>query len=93
MLAVTSSERGSVSASGFLDANGFNLPLKSKEFRIDVAGGGVLLKIRMSKAVMRAVLRDFRRGRRPVARINVAATDAAGNTAISERFTLRLRRR
>lgn len=91
-LAVTSSERGSVSASGFLDAGGLNLPLKSRDYAIRVAGGGVVIRIRMSERVMRRVLRDLRRGRRPVARLHVAATDAAGNTAVSRRFTLRLRR-
>lgn len=91
-LAVVSNEKGEVSASGFLDSNGFNLPLKSKSFKIDVAGGGVLLKIVIPNAVMKHVLRDFKRGKRPVARLNVVATDVAGNAAIARKFKLRLRR-
>lgn len=92
-IAVTSSEVGEVSASGFLRARGINLPLKSGSYPIEVAGGGVMIKIKLSRTVMRYVMRDLRRGRRPVARVNVAATDAAGNTAVSERFRLRLRKR
>lgn len=92
-LAVVSNERGEVAASGFLDADGLNLPLKSKSHKIKVAGGGTYITIKLSRTAMRYVLRDFKRGRRPTARLNVVATDDAGNAALAKRFKLRLRRR
>lgn len=91
-LAVTSTERGTVSASGFVTAGGLNHPVESRSRTIAVGGGGVRVALRLSRAAVRAAMRDLRRGRRPRARLRVAATDAAGNTAVSRTFRVRLRR-
>ena len=91
-LAATSSERGSISASGVLTAGGVALPLKTKRLPVDVTGGGVELRIRLSRSQQRVVRGALRRGRRVSARLEVVATDAAGNSAAKRAPTIRLRR-
>jgi hypothetical protein len=91
-IAATSNERGEIQASGFLDVGGLNVPLKAKPKPVKVAGGGVELVVRLSRSTMRSVLRDLRRGRRVTARVNVVATDRAGNTSRPVRLRITLRR-
>lgn len=80
-VAATSSERGTLAASGFLDVGGLNLPLISRRERVPVAGGGVELRIRLSRSQARRVRRALSRRRRVIVRLRVVATDAAGNSA------------
>ena len=49
----TSSERGTVGASGFVDIAGLSLPLASTSKRITVAGGGAELAIKLTAAELR----------------------------------------
>jgi len=91
-IAVSLSERGEVSGSGFLDAGGRNTLLRSAIRRIDVAGGGVELVFRLSRKQMGYVSRDLRRGRRVRAKLRVSGEDRAGNTSVSKPLRISLRR-
>ena len=80
-IAATSSERGALASSGFLDVNGLSLPLRGARRALAVAGGGVELIVRLPRRHMAQCRKAFRKGRRVVARLSVVATDAAGNSA------------
>lgn len=80
-IAATSSERGFLSASGFLRSKGLNLPISSDRRRVDVAGGGALLTVRLSGRSLREARRALSRKREVGVRVGVVATDAAGNSA------------
>ena len=87
----SSNERGTIAASGFLDAAGLSLPLISNRRRVTVAGGGVTLTIRLKGRELRAARRALRARRRVVARLTVVATDSAGNSAKRRMPLIRLR--
>ena len=91
-VAATSSEKGEIVASGFLDAGGINTALRAKPKAVTVAGGGVELVFTLSKTAMKKVMRDLARGRKVYARINVVATDRAGNSTNARVFKIRLRK-
>lgn len=77
----TTSERGTVAASGALYVGGAALPLLSRREQVAVGGGGATLEVPLSRSQLRQVRRALRRGRRVTARLTVVATDAAGNSA------------
>ena len=91
-VAASLSERGEISASGIFDAGEIFTPVKTRSQKVDVAGGGVTILIRLSKRQVRLALRDFRRGRRVFLRVNVVGSDLAGNSAVHPRLKIRLRR-
>ena len=91
-LFATSSERGLVAASGFLDVAGLALPLQSDRRRIGVAGAGVRLTVALRGRALREARRALRRGRRVLVRMRAVATDAAGNSAAVSAPRIRLRR-
>jgi hypothetical protein len=91
-VAATSSERGALATSGFLSVNGIRLPLKGSRKRLAVAGGGVELTLKLDRREIAQCRKAFRKGRRPVARISVVATDAAGNSAAKRVRAIRLAR-
>jgi hypothetical protein len=91
-VAATMSEKGELVASGFLDAGGINTPLKAKPLQVSVAGGGVEIAITLTKSQMKKVMRDLKRRKKVTVRINVVATDAAGNAANAKTFKIRLRK-
>jgi Ca2+-binding RTX toxin-like protein len=80
-IAVTSSERGTVGASGFIDIAGLSRPLAFAGARITVAGSGAELRIKLTRRQLRETRRALRRHRRVVVRLDVVATDTAGNSA------------
>ncbi|CAA9533661.1 MAG: Alkaline phosphatase [uncultured Solirubrobacteraceae bacterium] len=88
----TTSERGTLAASGFLDVGGLNLPLQSRRERVTVAGGGAQIRIRLSSSQVRRVRAALRRSRRVTVRLGVVATDAAGNSAETRAPRIRLTR-
>jgi hypothetical protein len=90
-IAASSNERGTIAASGFLDAAGLSLPLISNRRRVNVAGGGVTLTIKLKGRELRAARRALRGRRRVVARLTVVATDRAGNSAKRRMPLIRLR--
>ena len=91
-LAATSSERGTIAASGSLEVGGAALPLSGRRARIAVAGAGAELRIRLSRSQQRLVRGALRRGRRVTVRLVAVATDIAGNSAAAKAPRIRLRR-
>jgi hypothetical protein len=91
-LAATSSERGSIAASGMLQLPGIDLPLQSNRRRISTAGAGAELTIRVTGRNLRLARRALKRGRRVFVRMSVVATDAAGNSAQVKAPRIRLLR-
>jgi hypothetical protein len=92
-IAATSSERGFLSASGFLQTKGINLPISSDRRRVSVAGGGVLLTVRLRGRSLREARRALARKRTVSVRLGVVATDTAGNSASVRAPRIRLARR
>lgn len=91
-VAATSSERGTIGASGFLDAGDISLPLDNASARVNVAGGGAELTIKLTGRSLREAKKALKRKRRVVIRLSVVATDAAGNSAARNAPRIRLRR-
>ncbi len=91
-LVATSSERGSISASGFLDVAGLSLPISAQRRAVTVGGGGVQLTVKLSARHLRECRRAWARGRRVVARLGVVATDRAGNSTPVRAPAVRLAR-
>jgi hypothetical protein len=91
-VAATSSERGALATSGFVDVNDTSLPLKGSRKPLSVAGGGVELTLELGRREIAQCRKAFRRGRRPIARVSVVATDAAGNSASRRLRPIRLAR-
>ncbi len=91
-LLATSSERGLVAASGFLDVGGISLPLQSNRRPVTVAGGGVRLTVKLTSRHVRRVRRALRRGRRALVRMWAVGTDLAGNSRQATGVRIRLRR-
>ena len=87
----TSSERGVLSASGFLDVGGLSLPVQGDRRPVSVGGGGVVLRVRLAARERRRVLRALRRGRRATVRMGVVGTDRAGNSRLVLATPIRLR--
>jgi hypothetical protein len=90
-IAASSSERGTIAASGFLDVAGLSLPLISNRRRVAVAGGGVTLTVKLKRRELRAARKALQARRRVVARLSVVATDRAGNSAKRRMALIRLR--
>ncbi len=88
----TASERGTMAASGFLDIAGLALPLKSAVHRVPTAGGGVAITVKLSRGQLSKVRRALRRRRRVTVRLDVVATDVAGNSVTAKAPRIRLRR-
>jgi Ca2+-binding RTX toxin-like protein len=91
-IAATLSEKGEVSASGFLDAGGINTPIKTGSYKVDVAGGGVTIIVKLSASQLKKVMRDLNRRRRVYVRVNVVGADAAGNSVVHRTLKIRLRK-
>ena len=88
----TSSERGSIAASGFVDVAGLSLPLRTVRSPLGVAGGGVELRMRFTAGQMTRIRRAHRGRRRVVVRLGVVATDGAGNSTRRDAPSILLQR-
>ena len=91
-VAATSSEKGLIQIGGFLAAGGVNNRLKPQTAKVDVAGAGVELKLKLPKRLLKIVNRDLARKRHPRVRITISCVDEAGNTSAAKHFWIRLRR-
>jgi Ca2+-binding RTX toxin-like protein len=91
-LVATSSERGTISASGFIDVAGLSLPISADRQRVGVGGGGVRLTVKLTARQRREAARAWKRGRRVRARLGVVGTDRAGNSAHVKAPAIRLLR-
>jgi hypothetical protein len=88
----TSSEKGTLAASGRLEVGGLNLALRSKPYKLNVGGGGVEIVITLSKSQMKKVATAFRKRRAAVAKLDVVATDLAGNSVTRKAPKIKLAR-
>ena len=88
----SSTESGFVAASGSVTIDGLALPLKVVRRRIDVAGGGAELAVKLTSSQWRQSLQALRRHRSVVVRLAVVATDRAGNSREAKPITVRLLR-
>jgi hypothetical protein len=79
-IAVTSTERGTVAASGGVFLGDLALPVETARQSVDVPGGGAELRVRLAGEAWRQVQRALRRRRSPIVRVGVVATDLAGNS-------------
>jgi hypothetical protein len=91
-LLATSSERGFLAASGFLDVGGISLPLQSDRRRVTVAGGGVKLTVRLKGSRLRRCRTALSRGRRCSIRMWAVGTDLSGNSTRARPMRIWLRR-
>ena len=87
----TSSERGALSTSGFLDVGGLSLPVHGDRRPVAIGGGGVVLHVKLAARERRRVRRAMRRGRRATVRMGVVGTDRAGNSRLVVAAPIRLR--
>jgi hypothetical protein len=90
-IAATMSESGTIATSGRLAVGGLFLPLKSKPKRARIPGQGLALRVTLSKRQARQVRRAVRRGKRPFVRMDVVATDLAGNSVTRRAPKIHLR--
>jgi Ca2+-binding RTX toxin-like protein len=91
-LVATSSERGTIAASGFVEVTGLALPISAKAQRVGVGGGGVVLTARLDARQRREAARAWRRGRKVTVRLAVVGIDRAGNSKRVRAPAIRLRR-
>ena len=91
-LLATSSERGVLGASGFVDVGGISLPVQSDRRAVPVAGGGVQLTVRLKGGGLRRCRRAVRRGGPCSIRMWAVGTDLAGNSTRARPIRIRLRR-
>jgi len=86
----TTSEAGRLAASGWLETAGVRTPLRARRRTVAAGGGRAVLVLRLSATQRAAARRALRRGRRVVARVEVVATDLAGNSAAARAVRVRL---
>jgi hypothetical protein len=89
-VAATSTERGTIAASGFLQVNGLALPLQSNRRRVPRGGHGVELTVKLSRGALAECRRAWRKGRKVRVNMGVVATDQAGNSTKPKTFKARL---
>jgi Ca2+-binding RTX toxin-like protein len=90
-MVATSSEKGLVQATGYIEVDGINDRLKPARATVSVGGGGVTIKLKFSKRQMKLLGRDFKHHRTPRVRLTVSSVDQAGNTSAIRHLTIRLR--
>lgn len=88
----SSSERGTMAASGFLELGGERLPVRSRRIKLSSADENVAVPIRLSRSQLARARRALSRGRRVSVRVTVVVTDAAGNSGAARAVRVRLRR-
>jgi hypothetical protein len=79
-VAATSSERGTLGASGFIAIAGVRYPLTNVSRPVRVPGAGVELRVKLTKRLLRQARRALARKRKVTVHLSVVGTDAAGNS-------------
>ena len=87
----TSSERGTLGASGFIDIGGLGSPLGNVSKPVAVAGAGAELTLKLTESQLREARRRSSASARVTVRLSVVATDAAGNSAAKRAPRIRAR--
>ncbi len=80
-LLATSSEAGTLAASGFVEIAGVRLPLKTVRRRVALPGAGVAIDLRMTATQRAQARRALARGRSVRVVAAVVGTDATGNSS------------
>ena len=91
--AATCSEKGLIQAVGVVHAGGVTAATKSVSRKLGVGGGGLIVKLKLTKSHQRAIRKDLRKGRKPRVKVILSCTDDAGNTSRGRRFSIALRKR
>ena len=91
-LLATTSERGLLAASGSVDVAGISLPVQADRKRVNVAGGGAKLVVRLTNQQLRMCRKALARGRPASIRMFAVATDLAGNSRRAKPLRIRLKR-
>ena len=88
----TSSERGTISASGFVDVAGLSLPLSADRQRVGIGGGGVELTVKLRRPPAPRGQPAPGGGAKVTVRLGVVGTDRAGNSTRVQAPAIRLLR-
>jgi hypothetical protein len=88
----TSSEASELVAGGYVVIGANRLVLRSARGQVNVGGGGIRLTLTLSERDARKLRRHLGRRRKASARINVLATDVAGNSSVAKLPRIALRR-
>jgi len=91
-LVATSSERGTLSASGFMEIGDLSLPIQTSRQRVGVGGGGVELTFKLTGRERREAVRAWKRKRKVTIRLGVVGVDRAGNSTEVKAPAIRLLR-
>lgn len=91
-LLATSSERGTISASGFMEIGDLSLPISTDRQRVGVGGGGVELTFKLGARERREAAKAWRRNRKVTVRLGVVGIDRAGNSTQVRAPAIRLLR-
>ncbi|MDA0174018.1 hypothetical protein OJ998_33255 [Solirubrobacter taibaiensis] len=79
-LVATSSERGTIAASGFMEIGDLSLPISTSRQRVGVGGGGVELTFKLNARERREAAKAWKRKRKVILRLGVVGVDRAGNS-------------
>jgi hypothetical protein len=91
-VAVSVTKCAQVDVSGYLVVAGVNEPLKPVAGNVKVGGGGITMRVVLTRGQAKQVMSDLRRHRRPRMRLTVTAADPAGNTSKPRHITIALAR-
>ncbi|HEX8204865.1 MAG TPA: hypothetical protein VF587_02275, partial [Solirubrobacteraceae bacterium] len=92
LVVATVSEAAELYATGFAEIAGTRHALGRARATVDVAGGGVELRVTLPSSVLKAARRALRRKKRVSVGISVLATDLAGNSTPKRLPRIKLRR-
>ena len=91
--AATCSEKGLIQAVGVVHAGGITAATKSVTRKLGVGGGGLIVKLKLTKSHQRSIRKDLAKRRKPRVKVILSCTDDAGNTSRGRRFWISLRKR
>ena len=91
-LVATSSERGTIAASGFMEIGDLSLPISTDRQRVGVGGGGVELTFKLTGREKREAAKAWKRKRKVTLKLNVVGVDRAGNSTQVKAPTIQLLR-
>lgn len=91
--AATCTEKGLIQAVGVVHAGGITAATKPVTRKLGVGGGGLIVKLKLTRSHQRSIRKDLRKGRRPRVKVILSCTDDAGNTSRGRRFWIALRKR
>jgi Ca2+-binding RTX toxin-like protein len=88
-----SNEAGVVNVSSYVDVGGINVKVKPASAKLTVGGGGVEIRLTLSKSLHKRVLKALARKRRATLHVTATADDESGNTSVVRSMKIKLTRR